>query len=49
MFATDTEGLTEQVGDSALSAPGDDGPDNLYSHDRDIAWLTSCDLVIANF
>ena len=39
--------LTEHVGNPALSAAGDDGPDNRYIHDRDIAWLTSCDLVVA--
>jgi nucleoside 2-deoxyribosyltransferase len=41
------EVLTEHVGNPALSAAGDDGPDNRYIHDRDMAWLTSCDLVVA--
>ena len=41
------EVLTEHVGNPALSAAGDDGPDDRYIHDRDMAWLTSCDLVIA--
>lgn len=41
------EVLTEHVGNPALSAAGDDGPDNRYIHDRDMAWLTSCNLVIA--
>ena len=41
------EVLTEHVGNAALSAAGDDGPDNRYIHDRDMAWLTSCDLVVA--
>jgi hypothetical protein len=39
--------LTEHVGDPALSAAGDDGPDDRYIHDRDMAWLASCDLVVA--
>lgn len=41
------EVLTEHVGNHALSERGDDGPDNRYIHDRDMAWLTSCDLVVA--
>ncbi len=41
------EVLTEHVGDTALSEKGDDGPDDRYIHDRDMAWLKSCDLVIA--
>jgi hypothetical protein len=41
------EVLTEHVGNPALSAAGDDGPDNRSIHDRDMAWLTSCDLVVA--
>ena len=41
------EVLTEHVGNPALSAAGDDGPDNRYIHDRDMAWLTSCDCVVA--
>ncbi len=41
------EVLTEHVGNPALSAAGDDGPDDRYIHDRDMAWLTSCDLVVA--
>ena len=39
--------LTEHVGDSTLSAKGDDGPDDRYIHDRDMAWLAQCDLVVA--
>jgi 2'-deoxynucleoside 5'-phosphate N-hydrolase len=39
--------LTEHVGDPALSERGDDGPRDRYIHDRDMAWLSSCDLVIA--
>ena len=36
------EVLTEHVGDPALSEAGD-----RYIHDRDMAWLASCDLVVA--
>jgi nucleoside 2-deoxyribosyltransferase len=41
------EVLTEHVGNPALSERGDDGPGDRYIHDRDMAWLTSCDLVVA--
>ena len=41
------EVLTEHVGDPALSKAGDDGPGDRYIHDRDMAWLFSCDLVVA--
>ncbi len=41
------EVLTEHVGNPALSTTGDDGPDDRQIHDRDKAWLFSCDLVIA--
>jgi nucleoside 2-deoxyribosyltransferase len=41
------EVLTGHVGDPALSEKGDDGPNNRYIHDRDMAWLTSCDIVVA--
>jgi 2'-deoxynucleoside 5'-phosphate N-hydrolase len=41
------EVLTEHVGDAKLSAKGDDGPDDRHIHDRDMAWLTQCDLVVA--
>jgi hypothetical protein len=39
--------LTEHVGDPALSEAGDDGPNDRYIHDRDMAWLSSCDVVVA--
>lgn len=45
--------LTEHVGNPALSAKGDDFPEGAcasgdrYIHDRDMEWLTSCDLVVA--
>ncbi len=41
------EVLTEHVGDPALSEAGDDGPSDRYIHDRDMAWLSSSDLVVA--
>jgi len=41
------EVLTEHVGDPALSVKGDDGLDDRYIHDRDMAWLKSCDCVVA--
>jgi hypothetical protein len=41
------EVLTEHVGDTELSEAGDDGPDDRFIHDRDMAWLRICDLVVA--
>jgi nucleoside 2-deoxyribosyltransferase len=41
------EVLTGHVGDTALSQAGDDGPNDRDIHDRDMAWLASCDLVVA--
>jgi 2'-deoxynucleoside 5'-phosphate N-hydrolase len=41
------EVLTEHVGNRALTGIGDDGPSDRYIHDRDMAWLSSCDLIIA--
>jgi 2'-deoxynucleoside 5'-phosphate N-hydrolase len=41
------EVLTEHVGETSLSAIGDDGPDDRYIHDRDMAWLSACDLLVA--
>jgi 2'-deoxynucleoside 5'-phosphate N-hydrolase len=41
------EVLTEHVGDSSLSERGDDGPNDRDIHDRDMAWLASCDIVVA--
>ena len=48
------EVLTEHVGNPALSAAGDDHlkgaggrSGDRYIHDRDMAWLESCDLVVA--
>jgi nucleoside 2-deoxyribosyltransferase len=41
------EVLTEHVGDTALTEAGDDGPGDRAIHDRDMEWLKSCDLVVA--
>jgi 2'-deoxynucleoside 5'-phosphate N-hydrolase len=41
------EVLTEHVGDTALTEKGDDGPNDRYIHDRDMAWLSACDLLVA--
>jgi 2'-deoxynucleoside 5'-phosphate N-hydrolase len=41
------EVLTEHVGSPDLSARGDDGPGDRSIHDRDMAWLDSCDCVVA--
>lgn len=39
--------LTEHVGDPELDESGDDGPDDRAIHDRDMAWLLACDLMVA--
>ena len=39
--------LTEHVGDMGLTEEGDDGPDDPAIHDRDMAWLKDCDLIVA--
>ena len=41
------EVLTEHVGDPDLTETGDDGPDDRFIHDRDMTWLKSCDMVVA--
>ncbi len=41
------EVLTEHVGNRELSEAGDDGPSDRYIHDRDMAWLEGCDIVVA--
>jgi 2'-deoxynucleoside 5'-phosphate N-hydrolase len=41
------EVLTEHVGEISLSERGDDGPNDRYIHDRDMAWLSACDLLVA--
>lgn len=38
--------LTEHIGESELSITGEDLPDREI-HDRDLAWLRSCDLLVA--
>lgn len=38
--------LTEHIGESELSIKGEDLPDREI-HDRDLAWLRSCDLLVA--
>jgi len=41
------EVLTEHVGDQSLTEEGGDGYDNNYIHYRDMKWLSSADVVIA--
>ena len=41
------EVLTEHVGQRSLSEKGDDGPNDRYIHDRDMAWLKACDCLVA--
>ena len=41
------EVLTEHVGDPDLTDLGDDGPTDQYIHDRDLAWLQSADVLVA--
>ena len=38
--------LTEHIGESELSVTGEDLPDREI-HDRDLGWLRSCDLLVA--
>ncbi len=46
-LSTFGEVLTEHVGDPGLSVQGDDGPNDRYIHDRDMAWLRAADLLVA--
>lgn len=39
--------LTEHIGDPNLTGLGDDGPTDKYIHDRDLEWLQSSDVVVA--
>jgi 2'-deoxynucleoside 5'-phosphate N-hydrolase len=39
--------LTEHVGDPNLTFGGDDGPTDRFIHDRDLNWLLSSDVVVA--
>jgi 2'-deoxynucleoside 5'-phosphate N-hydrolase len=41
------EVLTEHVGDTTLLEIGDDGPDDRFIHDRDMAWILECDILVA--
>jgi hypothetical protein len=41
------EVLTEHIGDSNLTPLGETGMTDREIHDRDMAWLTSCDLIVA--
>lgn len=41
------EVLTEHVGNLELTEKGDDGPNDRCIHDRDMKWLTDCDLVVS--
>jgi 2'-deoxynucleoside 5'-phosphate N-hydrolase len=41
------EVLTGHVGDPALSEAGDDGPDDRTIHDRDMEWLKTSDILVA--
>jgi nucleoside 2-deoxyribosyltransferase len=38
--------LTEHIGNSDLAVTGED-LDDKYIHDRDLAWLSSCDVLVA--
>ncbi len=39
--------LTEHIGDPELGQSGDDGPSDAAIYDRDMAWLDTADLVVA--
>lgn len=41
------EVLTEHIGDPLLTSLGDDGPTDKYIHDRDLAWLQSSNVLVA--
>jgi nucleoside 2-deoxyribosyltransferase len=41
------EVLTVHVGDPSLSEKGDDGPNDQFIFDRDMAWLSSSDVVVS--
>lgn len=41
------EVLTEHVGDPNLTSAGDDGPTDKFIHDRDLEWLNSSDVIVA--
>ena len=39
--------LTEHVGDMSLSEAGEDGPNDRYIYERDMAWLEASDFLVA--
>ena len=41
------EVLTEHIGDPNLTRLGDDGPTDKYIHDRDLKWLQSAEVLVA--
>lgn len=41
------EVLTEHIGNPNLTDAGDDGPTDRFIHDRDLDWLQSADVVVA--
>jgi 2'-deoxynucleoside 5'-phosphate N-hydrolase len=41
------EVLTEHIGDANLTDIGDDGPTDRFIHDRDLEWLRSADILVA--
>jgi 2'-deoxynucleoside 5'-phosphate N-hydrolase len=41
------EVLTEHVGDQKLTDLGDDSPTDKFIHDRDLEWLQSADVLVA--
>lgn len=41
------EVLTEHVGSPSLTSAGDDGPNDKFIHDRDLDWLQSSDVLVA--
>jgi nucleoside 2-deoxyribosyltransferase len=41
------EVLTEHIGDPKLTDLGDDGPTDRYIHDRDLEWLQTADVLVA--
>jgi nucleoside 2-deoxyribosyltransferase len=41
------EVLTEHIGDPNLTIDGDDGPTDRFIHDRDMEWLFSSDVIVA--
>ncbi len=44
---TKGEVLTEHIGDPSLTSAGDDGPNDRFIHDRDLEWLQSADVLVA--